>query len=103
MYIARSLGIHKCDSCKATLVDQNFVRSGIHLSGKYKWNAYFEYTCPSCKHKGSYRIDPAKDGGSPGDFFRQFGDALDEYYERQAPSVNNDKIKDLLDDIGSEG
>jgi hypothetical protein len=84
-------------------VDQNFVRSGIYLSGKYKWHAYFEYLCPNCKRKGSYRVDPKSDGGLPGDFFRQFGNALDEYYERQTPSVDNDKIKDLLDDIPPEG
>jgi hypothetical protein len=98
MHIARSLGIHKCDSCKFALVDQNFVRSGIHLSGKYRWKAFFDYVCPNCKHKGSYRIDPKGDGGLPGDFFRQFGDALDEYHERQSTSKKNDNLRDLLDD-----
>ena len=99
MYIARSLGIHLCDSCKATLVDQNFVRCGMNLSGKQKWNVFFDYVCPKCRHKGSYLIDPKKEEGLPGDFFRQFGNAMDEYHERQSSSIDGNKLNDLLDDL----
>ena len=99
MRIARTLGIHICNKCNSKLIDQNFLRCGMILSGKNQWEVFFDYKCPSCKYKGSYIIDPATDGTLPGEFFRQFGNSIDEYYERQKPQIDNDQLKDLLDDI----
>lgn len=80
-------------------MDHNFVRCGINLSGVHKWHAFFEYICPRCKENGSYVVNPSDDKTPVGDFFRQFGNSIDEFYERQQSRIADNTIKDLLDDI----
>jgi hypothetical protein len=79
MIISRSLCIHQCDKCKEKLIDANFSRCGIYLSGEYKHKGFFEYQCPACRNVGAYVIEPAKDD-MPGDLFRQFADGVDASY-----------------------
>lgn len=96
MFIPRELGIHKCGKCKDGLLDKDFLRCGILLSGDSKYQPFFIYLCPHCKHKGSYRIK-RKDKDLPGDMFRQFGNALDAMYFRDS-KIDTPSIDDFLID-----
>lgn len=103
MFIPRDLGIHSCWECKKELIDSAFTRSGIYLEGEFKWQAFFEYLCPYCSYNGSYRIKPNYDSDDlPGDMFRQFGDAIDEYFRRNSgeEKINLDgNVDDFLKNI----
>lgn len=79
MFIPRELGMHSCEKCKGSLIDNDFYECGVSLQGDDKWKVFFKYGCRHCnegKPIGAYWLAP-DDDELPGEMFRQLADAID--------------------------